>query len=66
MPKNQRGANRSVTPIRRYNRVLGDFVALLESARRVAARSVNSVMTATYWEIGRRIVECEQGGDDRA
>jgi hypothetical protein len=23
-------------------------------------------MTATYWEIGRRIVEFEQGGADRA
>ena len=23
-------------------------------------------MTAAYWEIGRRIVECEQGGENRA
>jgi len=23
-------------------------------------------MTASYWEIGRRIVEFEQGGDERA
>lgn len=27
---------------------------------------VNSVMTATYWEIGRRIIELEQGGRKRA
>jgi len=27
---------------------------------------VNSVMTATYWEFGRRIVEFEQGGEKRA
>jgi hypothetical protein len=33
------------------------IVALLEAARRAAARSVNALMTATYWEIGRRIVE---------
>jgi len=39
---------------------------LLESARRASARAVNSVMTATYWEIGRRIVEHEQGGSKRA
>lgn len=32
----------------------------------MAARSVNSVMTAAYWEIGRRIVEHEQGGAPRA
>ncbi|ETJ33350.1 hypothetical protein Q604_UNBC12190G0001, partial [human gut metagenome] len=29
-------------------------------------RSVNALMTATYWEIGRRIVEFEQGGEARA
>ena len=27
---------------------------------------VNVVLTATYWEVGRRIVEFEQGGKDRA
>jgi len=27
---------------------------------------VNAIMTATYWEIGRRIVELEQGGSQRA
>ncbi|MCY7275753.1 MAG: PDDEXK nuclease domain-containing protein [Phormidesmis sp. CAN_BIN44] len=38
----------------------------MEAARRAAARSVNAVMTATYWEIGRRIVELEQRGESRA
>lgn len=28
----------------------------VEAARKATARSVNSLMTATYWEIGRRIV----------
>lgn len=49
-----------------YAAVHGDIVALLEAARRAAARSVNAVMTATYWAIGRRIVEGEQGGQERA
>jgi predicted nuclease of restriction endonuclease-like (RecB) superfamily len=49
-----------------YASVQTDIVALLESARRAAARSVNALMTASYWEIGRRIVEFEQGGRDRA
>jgi predicted nuclease of restriction endonuclease-like (RecB) superfamily len=49
-----------------YSGMHGDIVALLESARRTAARSVNALMTASYWEIGRRIVEFEQGGEDRA
>ena len=49
-----------------YTAVHGDIVALLEAARRTAARSVNALMTASYWEIGRRIVEFEQGGKERA
>ncbi|MES2259784.1 MAG: PDDEXK nuclease domain-containing protein [Pseudomonadota bacterium] len=49
-----------------YSGIHSDIVALLENARRTAARSVNSLMTATYWEIGRRIVEFEQNGQDRA
>lgn len=49
-----------------YTGIRSDIVALLESARRTAARSVNALMTATYWEIGRRIVEFEQGGEERA
>lgn len=49
-----------------YAAVHADIVALLEAARRAAARSVNAVMTATYWAIGRRIVEFEQGGQERA
>lgn len=52
--------------IDRYDEVLADIAALLEEARHAAARSVNAVMTATYWAIGRRVVEHEQGGEDRA
>ncbi|MCF2147220.1 DUF1016 N-terminal domain-containing protein [Desmonostoc muscorum LEGE 12446] len=49
-----------------YENTLTDLIQLLESSRRAAARSVNAIMTATYWEIGRRIVELEQGGEKRA
>jgi hypothetical protein len=49
-----------------YRAVLTDVAHLLEAARHAAARSVNSVMTATYWQIGRRIVEEEQQGQQRA
>jgi hypothetical protein len=31
-----------------YSGIHGDIVALLEAARRAAARSVNALMTATY------------------
>lgn len=49
-----------------YTTALNDVVDLMQAARRAAARSVNAIMTATYWEIGRRIVELEQGGESRA
>lgn len=49
-----------------YAAIHTDIVSLLESARRAAARSVNALMTASYWEIGRRIVEFEQKGHSRA
>src|SRR5882724_6163907 len=49
-----------------YAAILTELVGLLESARRTSARAVNAVMTATYWQIGRRIVEHEQAGADRA
>jgi len=49
-----------------YSGLVGGIGQLLEAARRASARTVNAFMTATYWEIGRRIVEFEQGGEGRA
>lgn len=49
-----------------YDTFLSDISGLLESARRAAARTVNTIMTATYWELGRRLVEYEQQGKTRA
>ena len=49
-----------------YGQLLSGISSILEQARRGAARSVNAILTATYWEIGRRIVEHEQGGKERA
>lgn len=49
-----------------YEAGLVEMVQLLDAARRVAGRTVNAIMTAAYWEIGRRIVELEQGGKGQA
>ncbi len=49
-----------------YGDIRAEIVGLLQAARTTSARSVNAVMTATYWEIGRRIVEFEQQGQERA
>lgn len=64
--------SKALLPVRKkdiavsYDAMLAGVVNLLEQARRTAARTVNAVMTATYWEIGRRIIEHEQGGKRRA
>jgi len=49
-----------------YGNLVGGIANVLETARRASARAVNAVMTATYWEVGRRIVEYEQQGKVRA
>lgn len=49
-----------------YTSLLASVSALLEEGRRSAARSVNAVLTATYWLVGKRIVEYDQGGQERA
>jgi hypothetical protein len=49
-----------------YSGLIDGIGVLLETARHATARAVNSLMTATYWEVGRRIVEFEQGGKKRA
>src|SRR5437667_7406702 len=56
----------SLKPAVEYGGLIGGIAELLEAARRNAARAVNALMTATYWEIGRRIVEFEQRGKKRA
>ena len=45
-----------------YDTVLSAVVSLLEDARRTSARAVNQILTATYWQIGQRIVTAEQFG----
>jgi hypothetical protein len=43
-----------------------DIAELLRQARTAAVRSVNAIMTASHWEVGRRMVEAEQKGKRRA
>jgi len=54
----------NITP---YNTNLyAEIKHLIEEARKQVVRSVNSAMVFTYWEIGKRIVEEEQKGENRA
>ena len=43
-----------------------EVVELLNNAKNKAKKNVDSIMTYTYYEIGRRIVEEEQKGEERA
>lgn len=43
-----------------------EIKTLLQSARNSVYQTINTTMTQTYYEIGRRIVEEEQGGEARA
>ena len=49
-----------------YQAIFGDVSEIIDAARDSASRSVNAAMTAAYWLIGRRVVESEQSGEERA
>src|SRR3954454_4509812 len=49
-----------------YIDLFARVAAVLEQGRRSAARAVNAVLAATYWQIGRHIVEHEQAGKRKA
>ena len=49
-----------------YDEVLAGISELLSRARHSTAQAINSILTASYWEVGRRIIELEQRGHVRA
>jgi len=49
-----------------YQQFYSGIADVLESSRHTVVRTANAIITATYWEIGRRIVEFEQKGKARA
>lgn len=48
------------------NNYINEVKEILKNARQKAYTAVNSAMVEAYWEIGRRIVEEEQRGKERA
>lgn len=49
-----------------YSSLIADLASFIEQGRKLAVRYVNTAMVVTYWLIGRRIVEYEQKGKERA
>jgi len=43
-----------------------DVKAIVENGLRKAYQEANTTLVQTYWQVGRRIVEEEQHGNDRA
>ena len=43
-----------------YKKMLSGMKELIQQVRHESARTVNAMMTATYWEMVRRIVEVEK------
>jgi len=54
------------TKVQNYSTLITDLALLIEQGRKAAVRYVNIALVATYWLIGRRIVEYEQKGKERA
>ena len=48
------------------NDFYSDISELLKRSRNVAYKAVNTIMVQMYWQIGKRIVEQEQSGQNRA
>lgn len=49
-----------------YNNAVSDIKRIIETGRNTAYSAVNQTMILTYWNIGKRIVEEEQHGKERA
>ena len=52
--------------IEKTTNVVDDIKNIIDKGRTAAYAAVNTTMIATYWNIGRRIVEEEQQGKSRA
>ena len=48
------------------NKLYSDIKSILDQARGQAVKAVNFSMVIAYWQIGKRIVEEEQGGNQKA
>ena len=49
-----------------YSTLISQIGNLLQKGRMQAAYAVNEVLVQTYWQIGKHIVEFEQGGEAKA
>jgi predicted nuclease of restriction endonuclease-like (RecB) superfamily len=58
--------DRNQSPIPTTDEFVEDVRSILEEARRKTYSAANTLMIESYWKIGQRIVQEEQGGKERA
>ncbi len=49
-----------------YNQLIFSIGSLLEEARKKVYSQINQILIKTYWQIGKRIIEFEQKGKEKA
>ena len=49
-----------------YQTLISDLGRILQEGRKRALQTVNSILVETYWEIGKKIVDYEQKGKEKA
>ena len=49
-----------------YQSCLTDIKTIIAAGRDTSYRAANTAMIMTYWSIGKRIIEQEQNGEQRA
>lgn len=49
-----------------YAAIITDIKDIISSGQKVAYNATNKAMILTYWHVGKRIVEQEQNGNERA
>ena len=47
-------------------KLVSDIKQIIESGKKTAYTAINTAMISTYWHIGKRIVDEEQQGNERA
>jgi len=57
---------KQIAKTQNYSNLIAELAALIEQGRKTVVRYINTALVATYWLIGRRIVEYEQKGKERA
>ena len=52
--------------IMNYQAIITDIKDIISSGQKIAYNATNKAMILTYWHVGKRIVEQEQNGNERA